>query len=68
MAMQAYEVILAREETIQRIRDAQRAIERLGGAVEIGAPTPTGVRLARIILPEPMAPDDVLPGIPFVPA
>jgi hypothetical protein len=65
MAMQAYELTLAREETIQRIRGAQRAIKRLGGAVEIGAPT--GMRLARIILPESMTPNDVAPGIPFVP-
>ena len=65
MEMRIYEATLARPETIQRVQEAQPEIARLGGKIEIGRPAPTGVRLVRLILPEPYTPDDVLPGIPF---
>lgn len=68
MVMRVYEANLARPDTIQRALEARRAIERLGGKVEIGPPAPTGARLVRLILPEPYKPDDVLPGLPFFPA
>ena len=68
MRVRTYEAVLARPETIQRARAHQRAIERLGGVIEISPPSATGMTLVRLTLPEPSAPEDVLPGLPFFPA
>jgi hypothetical protein len=65
MEMRIYEATLARPDMIQRARDAQPEITRLGGKIEIGPPAPAGVRLVRLILPAPLTPDEVLPGVPF---
>jgi hypothetical protein len=65
MEMRIYEATLARPETIQKVQDTKPEVVRLGGKIEIGPPAPTGVRLVRLILPEPYTPNDVLPGIPF---
>lgn len=68
MRTQTYEAVLARPETIQQARAQQRAIERLGGVIEISPPSATGLTLVRLALPEPYTPADVLPGLPFFPA
>jgi len=68
MRMQTYEAILARPETVRQAREQQRAIERLGGTLEISPPSATGMTLVRLSLPEPFTPADVLPGLPFFPA
>lgn len=68
MQMQIYEAILARPETVRQAREQQRAIERLGGTLEISPPSATGMTLVRLRLPEPYTPADVLPGLPFFPA
>ena len=68
MRMQTYEAILARPETVRQAREQQRAIERLGGTLEISPRGATGMTLVRLSLPEPYTPADVLPGLPFFPA
>lgn len=67
MKTQTYEAVLARSETIQQVRAQQRAIERIGGRVEISAPSGSGMTLIRLTLPEPYTPDDFCPGLPFFP-
>jgi hypothetical protein len=65
--MQTYEAVLARPETVRQARAQQRAIERIGGNVVIGAPGANGMTLVRLTLPDPYTPADVLPGLPFFP-
>jgi hypothetical protein len=67
MAMRTYEAVVARPETITQVRAQQRTIERLGGRVEIGPPSASGMMLVRLRLPDPYTPADVLPGLPFFP-
>lgn len=65
MLMKTYEAILARPETVRQARAQQRAVERLGGTLEVSAPGATGMTLVRLTLPEPYTPADVLPDLPF---
>lgn len=65
MQLKTYEAMLARSETVRQARAQQRAIERLGGTLEISAPSATGMTLVRLTLPEPYTPADVLPDLPF---
>jgi hypothetical protein len=65
MQIKTYEAMLARPETVRQARAQQRAIERLGGTLEISAPSATGMTLVRLTLPEPSTPADVLPELPF---
>ena len=66
--MQTYEALLSRPENIERVRQTQASIERLGGRVEIAPPTPAGVVLVTLQLPPGYVPEQVLPGLPLYPA
>ena len=63
--MRTYEAALTRKENLAQVKAAIRQIERIGGKVQIAAPTATGVTLVVLTLPEPHRPEDVLPGLPF---
>ncbi len=65
--MQTYEAALSRPDNLAQVKRAIRLIERIGGAVQIAAPTATGMTLVVLILPETYRPEDILPGLPFFP-
>ena len=65
--MQTYEAALSRPDNLAQVKAATRLIERIGGTVQIAAPTPTGITLVVLTLPETYRPEDVLPGLPFYP-
>jgi hypothetical protein len=67
MGTQTYEAVLARPENVQQVRARERAIERIGGRVEIGKRSAAGMTLVRLILPDPYTPHDFVPGLPFFP-
>jgi hypothetical protein len=61
----AYEAMLSDPERIARVRGATKAIESIGGSVEIAPPTPQGMILVTLWLPRGYVPEDFLPGFPF---
>ncbi len=63
--MRTYEAALSRKENLAQVKAATRQIERIGGKVQIAAPTTTGVTLVVLTLPDAHRPEDVLPGLPF---
>jgi hypothetical protein len=65
--MQTYEAALSRPDNLAQVKAATRLIERIGGSVQIAAPTPTGITLIVLTLPQTHGPEDVLPGLPFYP-
>ncbi|HUY75166.1 MAG TPA: hypothetical protein VMV29_00230 [Ktedonobacterales bacterium] len=65
--MRTYETALSRPENLAQVKAATRQIERIGGSVQIAAPTATGITLVVLTLPENYRPEDILPGLPFYP-
>lgn len=63
--MRTYEATLSRKENLTQVKAATRLIERLGGKVQIAAPTANGMTLVVLTLPETHRPEDILPGLPF---
>ena len=67
MSYQVYQALLARPESVVHVRQAQRAIERVGGKVVIEPPSPQGMVIVVLTLPGPFAPADFFPDLPFYP-
>ncbi len=67
MRMQTYQANFYRPENVARVQQARRAIEQVGGKVEIIPPAKTGMIVVVLTLPEQYSPDDFLPGLPFYP-
>lgn len=65
MPVRVYEAILSHAANIAQVRAARSAIERVGGRVKIESPTPRGMVLVTLILPDGYTPQDFLPGLPF---
>ncbi len=65
--MRTYEAALSRPDNLAQVKAAIRQIERIGGRVQVDAPTATGMTLVVLTLPETHRPEDVLPGLPFYP-
>ncbi len=65
--MRTYEAALARPDNVAQVKAAAHQIERIGGSVQIDAPTATGMTLVVLTLPETHRPEDLLPGLPFYP-
>lgn len=60
-----YEAILAHRESMAQVIAAQSAIEQAGGSVAVSLPSPKGLVLVTLTLPDPYTPQDFLPGLPF---
>ena len=67
MKLIAYQALLSNPQNIALVRSAQAAIERAGGRVSIAPPTPLGMVLVILELPEGFRPEQVCPGLPFYP-
>jgi hypothetical protein len=65
--MQTYQAALARAENVAHVHSARRAIERIGGKVQIDPPAKNGIVIVTLHLPEGHLPSDYLPGLPFYP-
>ena len=60
-----YEAILAHHGSVAQVMAVQPAIEQAGGSVTVSPPSPKGMVLVTLILPDPYTPQDFLPGLPF---
>lgn len=67
MRMVAYQAMLRNPANVARVQAARRAIEQVGGRIQIAPPTKDGMTLVVLSLPEGYAPDHFLPGLPFYP-
>lgn len=65
--MRTYEAALSRPDSLAQVKAAIRVIERIGGTVQIAAPTATGMTLVVLRLPDTYRPEHILPGLPFYP-
>ena len=63
----SYQAMLARPESLARVRAAQRVIEQAGGKVETRQTGTPGLVAVTILLPAPYTPEQFVPGIPFFP-
>ncbi len=68
MAFQSYQALLSSQQSIARVRQSRRDIERVGGSVIIEPPTPSGMVIVTLTLPDPHHPRDFFPDLPFYPA
>ncbi len=68
MAFQRYQALLSRQESVARVQQARRDIERVGGRVVIEPPTTSGMVVITLTLPDPRHPHDFFPDLPFYPA
>ncbi|HLY29814.1 MAG TPA: hypothetical protein VKQ36_02180 [Ktedonobacterales bacterium] len=64
--MKRYQAVFSRPDNIARVQAARRAIERVGGKVEI-IPSNAGMTAVILTLPEPYRPEQFVPGLPFFP-
>jgi len=53
--------------TLARIQAARSIIELAGGKVEVFPANTPGLTIVRLMLPESVPPDALLPGVPFFP-
>ena len=67
MPMRTYEVLLARPESLARVRALESAIRQVGGKVRIAPVSKSNVVAVTLWLPDSYRPDDFLPDIPFTP-
>jgi hypothetical protein len=65
VAVQTYQALLARQESVERVRKMRQTIERAGGRIVIEPPTPTGMVVVMLTLPDPYHPRDYFPDLPF---
>ncbi|HEU0025478.1 MAG TPA: hypothetical protein VFQ25_00040 [Ktedonobacterales bacterium] len=65
MAIQTYQALLARQDSVERVRKMRQAIERAGGRMVIESPTPMGMVVITLTLPDPYHPRDFFPDLPF---
>lgn len=65
--MQTYQALLARADNVAKVQSMRRAIERIGGKVEIAPPTATGMVRVTLWLPPQYQPKDFFPDLPFYP-
>ena len=64
----AYQALLANPQNVAAVQARKRDVERIGGRVEIAAPTTVGMVLVLLELPVGTLPEQFFPGIPFYPA
>lgn len=68
MRTQTYEALLSNPQHIAQVRAAARAIEQMGGKLEIFPTKTSGLALVVLTLPEQYRPEAIFPGLPFFPA
>jgi hypothetical protein len=61
----AYQALLANPQNVAAVRARKSDVERIGGRVQIAAPTTVGMVLVLLELPVGMRPEQFFPGIPF---
>lgn len=66
MRTQTFEALLSNPHHIAQVRAATRAIEQIGGDVELFPPKGPGITLVVLTLPEPYQPEIFFPDLPFV--
>lgn len=65
MPMQTYEALLAQPQHVAQVKAARRAIERIGGTVQMLPAQQTGMTLVVLTLPVSYQPSAFFPGLPF---
>ena len=60
-----YQAQITLPATLARIEAARSIIELAGGNVEIFTTSTPGLTIVRLMLPESLPPEAVLPGVPF---
>ena len=65
--MRAYQALLARPENLAKVQAKRRAVEAVGGKIEIAPPTSTGMIMVVLWLPPQHQPSDFSPDLPFYP-
>ena len=65
VGIQRYQALLARQESVDRVRKMRQAIERAGGRLIIEPPTPAGMVVITLTLPDQYHPRDLFPDLPF---
>lgn len=65
--MPAYQALLARPESLAKVRAMRRTVEASGGKIEIAPPTSTGMVMVILRLPPQYHPRDFFPDLPFYP-
>ena len=66
--MRTYDAALTRPDNIAQVKAAIPLIKKIGGTVQLSAPTATGMTLVVVTIPETYRIEDLLPGLPFYPA
>ncbi len=67
MVFYTYQALLARQESVERVRKMRQAIERVGGSIVIEPPTEAGMVIITLTLPDQFQPRDFFPDLPFYP-
>lgn len=62
-----YEALLANQQSLLRVQSARRAIEQIGGRVQVDNEPGSAVHIVTLWLPPSYQPETVLPGLPFYP-
>lgn len=65
--MQTYQALLARQDNVVRVWQMRRAVEDVGGKIEMAPPTVTGMVRVTLWLPPQYQPNDFFPDLPFYP-
>jgi hypothetical protein len=63
----AYQALLANPQNVAAVRARKRDVERIGGRMEIAAPTTVGMVLVLLELPVGTLPEQFFAAIPFYP-
>ncbi len=67
MVFYTYQALLARQESVERVRKMRQSIERVGGSIVIEPPTVAGMVIITLTLPDRFQPRDFFPDLPFYP-
>ena len=65
--MRSYQALLARADNVTKVRQMRRAIEAVGGKIEMAPPTATGMVRVTLWLPPQYQPGEFFPDLPFYP-
>jgi len=62
-----YQALLTRRESLDRVKSVRKAIEQVGGQIEVVPSGTPGMTCAIVHLPSPRHPHEFVPEIPFFP-
>ncbi len=66
-AMQTYQALLGRADNVAKALRMRRAVEEIGGKIEVAPPTATGMVRVTLWLPPQYQPAHFFPDLPFYP-